>query len=94
MVKMGALGARAFVYPNFGYRSIWLRNRDPVLSRIMVKLLTIHDVAPQVGEKRSLGSELPFVHFYIIIYRVPKYSITQSLHLYNPFKLDAGINRN
>ena len=27
MVKMGA---REFVYPNFGYRSIWLRNRDPV----------------------------------------------------------------
>ena len=30
LVKMGALGARAFVYPNFGYMSIWLRNRDPV----------------------------------------------------------------
>ena len=27
MVKMGA---REFVYPNFGYRSRWLRNRDPV----------------------------------------------------------------
>ena len=27
MVKMGE---REFVYPNFGYRSIWLRNRDPV----------------------------------------------------------------
>ena len=26
MVKMGA---REFVYPNFGYRSRWLRNRDP-----------------------------------------------------------------
>ena len=29
MVKMGA---REFVYPNFGYRSRWLRNRDPVYS--------------------------------------------------------------
>ncbi len=27
MLKMGA---REFVYPNFGYRSRWLRNRDPV----------------------------------------------------------------
>ena len=27
MVKMGA---REFVYPNFGYRSRWLRNRDPL----------------------------------------------------------------
>ena len=33
MVKMGVLGAHAFVYPNFGYRSIWLRNRDLVLPR-------------------------------------------------------------
>ena len=30
MVKMGA---REFVYPNFGYRSRWLRNRDPVYER-------------------------------------------------------------
>ena len=29
MVKMGA---REFVYPNFGYKSRWLRNRDPVYS--------------------------------------------------------------
>ena len=35
MVKMGA---REFVYPNFGYRSRWLRNRDPVYAYI--------DVAP------------------------------------------------
>ena len=27
MVKMGA---REFVHPNFGYRSRWLQNRDPV----------------------------------------------------------------
>ena len=27
MVKMGA---HEFVYPNFGYWSRWLRNRDPV----------------------------------------------------------------
>ena len=30
MVKMGA---REFVYPNFGYRSRWLRHRDPVYDK-------------------------------------------------------------
>ena len=30
MVKMGA---REFVYPSFGYRSRWLRNRDPVYGK-------------------------------------------------------------
>ena len=33
MVKMGA---REFVYPNFGYRSRWLRNRDPVYGKPML----------------------------------------------------------
>ena len=32
MVRMGA---REFVYPNFGYRSRWLRNRDPVYLRLL-----------------------------------------------------------
>ena len=52
----------------------------------------IHDVATR--EKRLLGSELAFVHVYLILDRVPKYSISQLLHLYNPFKLDAVISRN
>ena len=47
----------------------------------------IHDVT---GEAFA-WSELAFVHFYLILDGVPKYSITQSLHLYNPFKLDAEI---
>ena len=34
MVKMGA---REFVYPNFGYRSRWLRNRDPVYCDIALR---------------------------------------------------------
>ena len=37
----------------------------------------IHDVATR--EKRFLGSELVFVHFYLILDRVPKYSNKQSL---------------
>ena len=41
-----------------------------------------------------LNSELAFVHFYLILDRVPKYSNKQSLPLYNPFKLDAEISRN
>ena len=45
-------------------------------------------------DKLSCGSELAFVNFYLILDHVPKYSITQSLHLYNPFKLGAGISRN
>ena len=44
----------------------------------------IHDVATQ--EKRLPGSELAFVHFYLILDRVPKYSTKQSLPLYNPFR--------
>ena len=40
----------------------------------------IHDVATR--EKRLLCSEPAFVlHFYLILHRVPKYFITQSLHL-------------
>ena len=35
MVKMGA---REFVYPNFGYRSRWLRNRDPVYNYKGIRL--------------------------------------------------------
>ena len=38
--------------------------------------------------------KLAFVHFYLILDRVPKYSTKQSLPLYNPFKLDAEISRN
>ena len=52
----------------------------------------IHDIAKR--EKRLLGSELAFVHFYLILDRVPTYSITQSHNLHNPFKLDAEISRN
>ena len=52
----------------------------------------IHDVATR--EKRLLGSGHAFVHFYLILDRVQKYSTKQSLHLCNPFKLDAGISRN
>ena len=51
----------------------------------------IHDVATR--EKHLLGSELVFMHFYLILDRVPKYSTKQSLPLYNPFKLDAEISR-
>ena len=38
MVKMGA---REFVYPNFGYRSRWLRSRDPVYSVCIFTLLKV-----------------------------------------------------
>ena len=38
MVKMGAC---EFVYPNFGYRSRWLRNRDPVYSVCIFTLLKV-----------------------------------------------------
>ena len=48
----------------------------------------------RIREKHLLGSELAFVNVYLILDHVPKYSITQSLHPYNPFKLDAGISRN
>ena len=41
----------------------------------------IHDVVTR--EKRLLGSEHAFVHFYLIPDRVPKYSTKQSLPLYN-----------
>ena len=51
----------------------------------------MHDVATR--EERLLGSELAFVHFYLVLDRVPKYSTKQSLPLYNPFKLDAEISR-
>ena len=53
----------------------------------------MHDVATR--EKRLLGTELAFVHFYLglILDRVPKYSTKHSLPLYNPFKLDAEISR-
>ena len=51
----------------------------------------IHDVATR--EKHLFGSELAFVNFYLILDLVPKCSITQSLHLYNLFKLDAEISR-
>ena len=57
----------------------------------------MHDVAireANTGEAILLGSELAFVNVYLILDHVPKYSITQSLHPYNPFKLDAGISRN
>ena len=37
-----------------------------------------------------LGSELAFVHFYLILDGVPKYSSKQWLPLYNPFKLDES----
>ena len=60
--------------------------------RLRYRAVPIHDVA--IREKHLLGSELAFVNFYLILDHVPKYSITQSLHLYNPFKLDAGISRN
>ena len=46
----------------------------------------IHDVATR--EKHLLGSELAFMHFYLILDRVPKYSTKQSLPLYNTFRLD------
>ena len=46
----------------------------------------IHDVATR--EKRLLGSELACVHFYLILYRVPKYSTKHSLPLCNPFWRD------
>ena len=42
----------------------------------------VHDVATR--EKYLLGSELAFMHFYLIVDRVPKYSTKQSLPLYNP----------
>ena len=58
----------------------------------VIGAVPIHDVATR--EKLLLGSELAFVHCYVILDRVPKYAITQSLHLYNPFKLDAEISRN
>ena len=45
----------------------------------------IHDVATR--EKRMLGRELAFVHFYLILDRVQKYAITQSLHLYISFDM-------
>ena len=51
----------------------------------------IHDVATR--EKHLLGSDLAFMHLYLILDRVPKYSTKQSLPLYNPFKLDAEISR-
>ena len=60
--------------------------------RLRYRAVPIHDVATR--EEHLLGYELAFVHFYLILDHVPKYSITQSLHLYNPFKLDAGISRN
>ncbi len=60
--------------------------------RLRYRAVPIHDVATR--EKHLLSSELAFVNFYLILDHVPKYSITQSLHLYNPFKLDAGISRN
>ena len=44
-------------------------------------------------KKHLLGSELAFMHFYLILDRVPKYSTKQSLPLYNPFKLNAEISR-
>ena len=56
------------------------------------RAVPIHDVATR--EKHLFGSELAFVNFYLILDHVPKYSITQSLHLYNHFKLGAGISRN
>ena len=52
----------------------------------------MHDVATR--EKRFLGSELAFVHCYLILDRVQKYSNPQWLHLYNPSKLDEEISRN
>ena len=42
MVKMGA---REFVYPNFGYRSRWLRNRDPVYSFPVPFACWVHDLS-------------------------------------------------
>ena len=60
--------------------------------RFRYRAVPIHDVATR--EKHMLGSELAFVNYYLILDHVPKYSIIQSLHLYNPFKLDAGISRN
>ena len=44
----------------------------------------IHDVATR--DKRLLGSELAFMHYYLNLDRVPKYSTKQSLPLYNPFR--------
>ena len=52
----------------------------------------IHDVATR--EKRLLCSEHAFVHFYLLLDRIPKYSPKQSLHLCNHFKLDSEISRN
>ena len=63
-----------------------------LVSVFAIGAVPIHDVAAR--EKRLLGSELAFVHFYLILDHVPKYSITQSFHLYNPFELDAEISRN
>ena len=51
MVKMGA---REFVYPNFGYRSRWLRNRDPVCS--------LHGLQPLTYRGYALTSRLPSTH--------------------------------
>ena len=51
----------------------------------------IHDVVTR--EKHLLGSELAFMHFYLILDCVPQYSTKQLLPLYNPFKLDAEISR-
>ena len=39
MVKMGA---REFVYPNFRYRSRWLRNRDPVYGQRNLHCDVVH----------------------------------------------------
>ena len=52
----------------------------------------IHDVTTR--EKRLLGSERAFVHLYLIVDRVPKYSTKQSLHLCNHLKLDAESSCN
>ena len=52
-----------------------------------IGVVPIHDVATR--EKRLFGCERC-----IILDRIPKYSTTQSLHMYNPFKQDAEISRN
>ena len=49
MVKMGA---REFVYPNFGYRSRWLRNRDPVYCQRYRRALHAGRTAP-IGRHSS-----------------------------------------
>ena len=67
-------------------------NRLKLVCVLAIGAVQIHDFGTR--GKRLLGSELAFVHFYLILERVAKYSTKQSLPLYNPFKLDADISRN